>query len=361
LLYAIFFIYVIWFWTHQPKPNNVITNQDIGITVIVAVRDEEENVLNCIYSILNNKLNSGCFELIVINDHSTDGTVSLLETINRSNYKYFNLPEYTTGKKRAIAFGVEKSKFPIILCTDGDCIVGQKWIQTMAMSLSYNQKSFATGIVLPRYVNSALGYFQQLDFMASMVLTFFGIKKKLFFLANGANMIFYKSVFQDINGFEGNENIASGDDVFLMQKFIQAKGEDTLGFSFEDEGLVFTKSEKSWKELWQQRKRWATKLKALNDYKLMIIQGFVFIVALTTISSFIMSFIYSFLFTSFLILFFGKMIVDFYFLKNVSKSLKIYFDIQYFASSFIIYYGHIIISGLHALMPTKYTWKKRKI
>jgi hypothetical protein len=62
-----------------------------------------------------------------------------------------------------------------------------------------------------------LHHFQQLDIASLQGATIgsFGINKG--FMCNGANFV-YQILFQELNGFHGNDTIASGDDVFLLQK-----------------------------------------------------------------------------------------------------------------------------------------------
>jgi cellulose synthase/poly-beta-1,6-N-acetylglucosamine synthase-like glycosyltransferase len=84
----------------------------------------------------------------------------------------------------------------------------------------------------------------------------FGINKG--FMCNGANFGYTKSLFQDLNGFVGNDKIASGDDVFLLQKTI-AQCPEKVHYLKSKETIVRTQPTDSWKALFHQRVRWASK------------------------------------------------------------------------------------------------------
>ena len=106
--------------------------------------------------------------------------------------------------------------------------------------------------------SSFLENFQLLDFLSLQGATLggFGIKKP--FLCNGANLAYKKTVFLELNGFQGNDNIASGDDIFLFEKFYK-KHPNCVHFLKSNKAIVRTNALKSWKELIQQRMRWAAK------------------------------------------------------------------------------------------------------
>jgi cellulose synthase/poly-beta-1,6-N-acetylglucosamine synthase-like glycosyltransferase len=84
----------------------------------------------------------------------------------------------------------------------------------------------------------------------------FGIGKG--FMCNGANFAYTKSLFEDLNGFDGNNTIASGDDVFLLQKAI-AKYPEKVHYLKSKNTIVTTQPLNDWKSLFYQRVRWASK------------------------------------------------------------------------------------------------------
>ena len=358
--YLIFRIYLLWNKITIEKLETNITQN--SISVIIAVRNEEENIIECLTSILNNDYPSEKYEVIIIDDHSNDDTREKIKSIRSDQIKLYSLTEDKFGKKAAITYGVNLARYSLILCTDGDCMVGKNWLNTHNSFYSSGQNMMCTGIVLPANENSILSDFQYFDFSAIMAVSAYGITTGNFFLANGANISYRKNVFDDLDGFSGNENIASGDDLFLMHKLGQ-KRSDSIRFIASNQGAVITKSEKSWSDLIEQRIRWASKSIETTDSNLKALQAFVFIYNMVILGYFF-CLIFSFSLMgllSFAVVLSFKLITDYFFLKIICDRFRRQIPIKSFFACFGIYFIHIICSGIVALAPKFYLWKGRKV
>lgn len=107
-------------------------------------------------------------------------------------------------------------------------------------------------------------------------------------MTNGANLGYRKELFFSVNGFESNNTIASGDDVFLLEQFL--KLDSTKVFFLKDyNALVKTFPVNNWSTLIQQRRRWAAKITYYNNRFTQIIGLLVFFSNLFIISAFILS------------------------------------------------------------------------
>ena len=139
---ALTYIWLIHFyvkgWLKTPSQNtkfNIPPSK--AITVVVAVRNEEVNIESCVQSILNQNYPKELFEVIVVNDFSTDKTLKILENF-KEKIKIVKLSEHlppenalVPNKKKAITMAVSLSKHNVILCADGDCVYGPNWILSM--------------------------------------------------------------------------------------------------------------------------------------------------------------------------------------------------------------------------------------
>jgi biofilm PGA synthesis N-glycosyltransferase PgaC len=352
-------IYWIWKGFRQGQNHQLSPAESFppSISIVIAARNEASGIQKCVSSILNNDFPSHLFEIIIIDDHSTDQTYDLAASFQSANLKVFRLPDGITGKKAAIQFGVNQTKNEIILCTDADCEVEKSWISSHLHAYKNENLAFCTGIVLPKQLGPTLFNFQWLDFASTMVITANGIFRKQYYLANGANMSFRKSAFLAIRGFEQNKDRASGDDIFLIQNLANQHG---IGFISSPFSKVCTKSEATWKDFFVQRKRWATKALASPDKNVMKIQGFVLLYALFTLLMLPLMFFECYLFGAALaILVLGKMLTDFFFLSQVTTHFRKPEVMSSFLTSFFIYYVHILYSGWNATFPSKYAWKSR--
>jgi cellulose synthase/poly-beta-1,6-N-acetylglucosamine synthase-like glycosyltransferase len=361
IIIIVYGILIFWIWSgfkqgfQLPFPNNDLSNY--GISIVIAARNEASHIQACIESILKNNFPEHLYEVIIIDDHSTDQTYELVKSFAQANVTVITLPEGVTGKKNAIQYAINLSKYEIILCTDADGVVEKQWIAGHYQAYQNERTTFCTGIVLPNRVGTALFDFQWLDFASTMAITANGIYRKQYFLANGANMSFRKSAFLDIQGFEQNKDRASGDDIFLIQNLAKQHDIGFISFPF---AKVYTKSEPSWKGFFIQRKRWATKALASPDTMVMKIQGFVFLVAIITIVTLLLTLVQPQIFgLAFAILVLGKMAVDYVFLHKVSLHFGRQEAMKSFFASFLMYYIHILYSGWHATFPSHFQWKSR--
>lgn len=337
------------------------THSSLNISVLIPARNEEKHLKACLEAILSQNDIHIIEEILVLDDHSTDSTREIIENLNNPLIRCISLPASLTGKKAAITLGVKLAKAPVIALTDADCIPEKNWIRSVGKQYADQQSLiFTTGLVSIQDHENVLSRFQSLDFIANMALTAWGIKNQYFYLANGANMSFRKTSFEDVGGYGGNEHIASGDDVFLIKKMAEQKNK-TLMFLHDPDAAVVTTPQKSWETLWEQRKRWATKSKAYASGTLWSFQALTFLLSAGIIGFLLYGLIFSagMMYISMLILLF-KAVVDYLFLSGLSKKWNLRPALQYYPLSFLTYLIYIILMGLTALFPSAYSWKGRK-
>jgi cellulose synthase/poly-beta-1,6-N-acetylglucosamine synthase-like glycosyltransferase len=225
-------------------------------SIVVPFRNEAENLPKLLHSISLLNYPNDLFEIILVDDDSE-------EEFSITNYEFSitiinNNRKSGSPKKDAIETAIKISKNDWIITTDADCLVPKDWLLSFDNYIQItNKKMVAAGVrYLPK--NGFLHTFQTLDFLSLQGATIgsFGIEKP--FMCNGANFAYSKKFFHELKGFEGNENIASGDDVFLLQKAV-LKYPKHVGFLFNTKSIVATQTVNTWKELFMQRVRWAAK------------------------------------------------------------------------------------------------------
>ena len=182
-------------------------NPKTSFTIIVPFRDEEENLPNLLSSFSKLNYPTDLFEVILVDDSSKEKfqvlgfkfRVSIIDNIRVSN----------SPKKDAISIAMKQVKTDWVITTDADCIVHENWLLTFDNYIQENNISMLAGAVTYECENSFLHHFQQLDLTSLQGATIgsFGIKKA--FMCNGANFAYKKSLFEKLNGFEGNDKIAS--------------------------------------------------------------------------------------------------------------------------------------------------------
>ena len=238
-------------------------------SVIIPFRNEAENLPDLLTSISNLNYPKSLFEVILVDDDSNDESVLIIEKILASNSTIDNIRiiknERTSNspKKDAITSAIKVSNYNWIVTTDADCILPQYWLDTFDESIQTEKPNCIVAPVTYHGENSFLNRFQTLDFLSLQGATIggFGINKP--FMCNGANFAYRKSEFKSVKGFEGNDGIASGDDMFLLEKFIEHNSKKVRYLKAKT-AIVTTNPAENLGSLIHQRIRWASKASRYN-------------------------------------------------------------------------------------------------
>jgi len=365
LLYIFLIIYFYVFWENIPKPN-IKTKEQLFFSVIIPFRNESEHIERLIQSLNLQDYPTEKYEVIFVDDFSDDNTLKLLspslmdhhQVIDLDNEVGFN--EYQSNKKAGINLAISRAKGTHIITLDADCVCKPKWLKVINKALQSTSSRIMTGPVLIRKPKSLLAYFQSSDVLASMGVTGAGNESKICYLANGANLVFEKNLFEELGGYKGNENIASGDDVFLFHKAIKA--DVKTGFIKSADAVVLTPAEKTLKAFRNQRIRWSTKSRYFSHFGTLFVAGFVFTFNIVLLINFFLGLFFSnIVLQIFLIQFFLKILFDFIFLQKVAKNLKYKMNPVFFLISSLLFPLYYVWISIVALFNKEYEWKNRKI
>ncbi len=238
-------------------------NPKTEFSIVVPFRNEEKNLPRLLESIKNINYPEAFFEVILVDDFSDDNSQSLIYKWRMANPTFkITLIESVrmTGspKKDAILRAIPIAVSDWIITTDADCSLPPEWLSTYNGYILSNDVSMIAGPVVYDTKFSFLHLFQQADLLSLQAATIgsFGIGKA--FMCNGANLAYTKKLFNELSGFSGNSKIPGGDDVFLLQK-ATASVPEKVHYLKSRNSIVATNPAVSWKELFNQRVRWASK------------------------------------------------------------------------------------------------------
>lgn len=341
-----------------------IKNSDVkSVSVIVPFRNEAENILNCYNGLINQTYPQNKYEIIFIDDYSTDDSVEKLKTaINNSNIKILKLSNTNIKhayKKQAVKMGIENSIGEIIVTTDADCTHQENWLETL---LSYydDETAFISGPIEFNSTKSVFSKLQKLEF-AGLVLTGAGlIGSGEPIICNAANLTFRKNVFFEVGGYDDMMNLTSGDDELLMQK-IAAEKKHKIKFAFNKSAIVKTEANENLNKFYQQRKRWASK-SLFYKSKLLLVNLFaIFLFFLNLLLLPILAIIINkYIILLFLFEFIIKIVVEYRIISFGKKHLFNNLNMQLFLLAEIVHIPYIIISALSGLFGN-YKWKNREV
>ena len=340
---------------------------DTAFTVLIPFRNEAANLPRLLSSLAALDYPKNKVEIILIDDHSTDDSEQVIQNMKR-RHKDLNLiliHSTTIGaspKKEALELGVGMASNPWIITTDADCVLPKNWLMAFDGFIGSDPPRMIVAPVTYSSGKRFLDKFQLLDFMSLQGTTMgsFGLKGKGIsrpFLCNGANLCYEKKAFFDVDGYKDNKNIASGDDVFLLEKMYD-KFPDQVKFIKSAEAIVRTSGQENLNGLIKQRVRWAAKTSSYQHPFGKLVGLSVFLTNALLIILLVLSTFNSFSWLYFGFIYLLKFNVDFILLYKTAT----FFDQKevmssYFLSSIVYPFFTVWVALLSIKGP--YTWKDR--
>lgn len=340
------------------QPQEIATSR---VTVVIPARNEEKNIRACL-SALNDQTGIGSQpEIIVVDDHSNDETASIASAMGATviNLKNEEIGTTIAFKKMAIAKGIRYAQGDIILTTDADCIVPRQWIHILTGVLKHTKAVMVTGPVRMRPGNTLLSKFQSLDFAILQGITAASVHSGLHDMSSGANLGYLKTAFYEVNGFEGIDDIATGDDMLLMQK-ISSRFPGRIRYAFNRNAIVETETEPTWRAFFRQRIRWSSKATRYHDKKLFRILLMVYLLNVCMLFFLAMAFLSPVHFSFCLAAFMLKTLVEWNFVNNILKFFSLSQLMNLFPLVQPLHVFYTVISGTFGQLG-KVEWKGRKV
>jgi glycosyltransferase involved in cell wall biosynthesis len=238
-------------------------------SVIIPFRNEAEKLPALLQSISELNYPKELFELIFVDDASDDESNAQLMGFlaqARTDIKIIsNIRKTNSPKKDAISTAIDIAKYDWISTTDADCMLPEFWLETFDSYIQTHQPELIVAPVTYTEPKNFIERFQLLDVLSLQGVTIGGFGIKQPFLCNGANLAYKKTLFQSLQGFDGNTHIASGDDIFLLEKAIK-KDKKSVHYLKSKHAIVTTHAQSDFESLIAQRVRWASKTSAYQNY-----------------------------------------------------------------------------------------------
>jgi len=381
-------------WRKIPEFQIKNIEPKIRFSVVIPFRNEAENLPGLLNSLSELNYPTLKFEIFMVDDASEDASVQICSAFIIShpeiqinlikNQRFSNSP-----KKDAIATAINNAGFEYIITTDADCEIPENWLQAYNEIILETESKLVAGPVkiVESHSKSTKGgeplssqikishtstnldtnqgkrwlkyfqAFQEMDFMSLQAAGAGGFGLGKAFMCNGANLCYEKAAFLKADGFSGNDNISSGDDVFLLQKFTEKKL--PVHFLKCAEAIVITKPQQDLTTLISQRIRWAAKTPAYKSRFSKLVGLTVLFMNFSLVIGAFLTLFNIFPYQPLLFAFFFKFNLDFALMFHSAE----FFDRKdvlrnYFWSSFIypVFSSYVAILSLFS----GYEWKGRK-
>ena len=267
VIYSILILFYRAGWQELKQFSQTGHEPSLTISVIIPARNEEKNIGKLLSSLEKQTYPNHLFEVIVVDDHSTDGTANIISSYSFAKLIKLEFDNINSYKKKAIETGISAASGDLIVTTDADCIAPESWLKTIAAFKENTNAVFVAAPVVMENDSTLLQTFQALDFLVLQGITAASVQKRFHNMCNGANLAYERKIFFEINGFAGIDHIASGDDMLLMQK-VAEKFPGKTSYLLSKDAIVTTEIPKTWKEFFNQRIRWASKATNYSDIKI---------------------------------------------------------------------------------------------
>lgn len=323
-------------------------------TVVVAVRNEEKNILRCLKALENLVYPEDKLEIIISDGYSTDATVKIVDEFIKDKKRFKRITanpekENLKGKANAIDSAVRISGGDIILTTDADCELNPLWVKTIC-SYYKNDVGIVNGFTTQSAYNGFSGM-QAIDFVYLLIVAAGTINLGYPISCIGNNMSYRKKVYLETGGYEKLPFSVTEDFKLLMAIYNLKKYK--LIFPLEKDALVTSLPCTGVIELYRQKKRWGVGGLGVP------LRGFVIMAFgwLVNLSILLTPVFYS---DTWLYLAIFKIAIDLFVLFPVHSRLGIKRNLRYFIWFEIYFIIYVIALPLIVLSSRKVVWKGRE-
>ena len=337
------------------------------VTIIIPARNEEKNIKDCLSSVCQQNFPVNLFEVLLVDDHSTDQTSSIANELGFTNLKVITLADHIgknkiqSFKKIGIATAITQSTGTLIVTTDADCVVNPNWLNYLVSFYEAHSYKFIAAPVNFYKEKNLLEKFQSLDFQGMMGITGAGIEGNFMRMCNGANLAYEKSAYSAVDGFAGIDQLASGDDMLLMQKIVR-KFPGSIGYLKNPAARTLTQAQPDLNHFISQRLRWASKSTAYPEKQVTFMLAMTFFFCWSIILSLLLiPFFGKTMFFVFLIQFLIKSMMDYQLLSTMTKFFGRNDLLKAFWISQIFHILYVAGIGLLANLKKEYNWKGRVV
>ena len=231
-----------------------------AFSVLIAARDEAGHLPTLLAALAAQTYRD--FEVLIADDHSTDGTAALLSAAAVTAdfpLRVVALPPQQTGKKAALTAAQAQARAPWLVCTDADCRPGPGWLAAYAAHLArHPTANFISGPVLLTGPDTLFQALVGLEFAGLIGVGAACLARQQPTMCNGANLAYRRAAFAAVGGFTDTAHLASGDDEFLLHA-IHRRFPGTAFFLAAAAAIVATPAPATLPALLRQRVRWASK------------------------------------------------------------------------------------------------------
>lgn len=331
------------------KKSNITFKQKLSI--VIAAKNEEKNINSLFDSLELLNYPKDNYEVIFVDDNSTDKTAELIQSRVSGNKNYTFIKAANKefeGKKGALSIGIKSAKYNFIVITDADCKPETNWLNAIAGVLDYGY-DFVFGVAPIKTGSALVEKLSAFENLRNTYLTIAAVGLNIPYSAAARSFAFRKTSFERLGGYANTKETLSGDDDLLLREAV--KNKMLIATVIEPGAFIFSDPSKSFTEYFKQKKRHLqTSFHYLLKQKLFL--AFWHIINLISIASVLLSFFNPlFLFPVFV-----KLIYDFVIAIKFQQQLGHKFRFYEIIFLQLLYEVFVVINFFNSLKG-KVEWK----
>lgn len=325
-----------------------------SLSIIVAARNEEKNIAECIEALSKLVFPKEKLEIIIVDDNSTDSTYKIVEEFIKYKPEFILIKSKNEignlkGKTNALANALEIAKGEVIATTDADCIMHPLWAKTL---ISYYKDD--VGAVFG-YTNMTEGKFfetmQSVDSVYLLAVAGGTMNMNMPMSCIGNNMSYRRKAYDEVGGYE-SLSFSITEDYRLLRALV-ALNKYKIIYPINENSLVTTKPCEDLKTLYRQRKRWSVG-GLENDWRGHTLMLFGYLANLFLPLSLILS---PWVLKFYIPLRFAA---DYFFLKQIYGKLNLKFTLRHLIIFEIYFLGYSLIIPFILMKSREVIWKDQK-
>lgn len=348
VIYLFLIVRFIYGWHITPLFYPQAPTQQTPISIVCPCKNERVH-LPYLFQAINEQTYQN-FELIIVNDHSTDDSMTYANEVANDIETLSVINNQGKGKKQALKTGIEKAKYELIVTIDADCIPNTLWLETI---VDFYEKNKTDLIVCPIKMEGKDNFFtnfQKFE-MVSLIASGGGaIGSGMPILCNGANLAFTRKTWTN-NQQNLQYQESSGDDIYLLQSVSKRGGK--IQFLKSPNSLVITQAQQSIKAFLLQHARWMSKRAALSDKNYLLTAITVYTISNLLIINLLLAPFYPTLWKSLCFLFGSKLMIDTLFFAKIKSFFGLKKIVLKTLLYSLIYPFYVVATSIVSIVPKR--------
>jgi poly-beta-1,6-N-acetyl-D-glucosamine synthase len=334
----------------------VLTEAKGFVSVIVPFRNEADSLPVIIKCLQLQAFRD--FEVILVDDESSDNSYAVAASLIAGDRHFKLIQAKGSGKKNALTEGIGVAQGEIIATTDADCVMGSEWINEILGPFDRKEIQMVFGPVMVKEGTDFFSKIQVLEFagVIGTGIAAFGLGYPLY--CNGANLAYRKSVFKEVNGYQDNLQVSSGDDEFLLKNVAEKYG-GAIHFINNSRAVVTTRPQARLDLFVHQRIRWSSKWRHTPGLTSKLLAVLTFLIQCAVLMT-VVAVLFGTSSHALIFLLGSKILLEYIFLFRLAFYFKLKFSFVQFLVLEMVYPFYVLYIGIMCNFSS-YRWKGRKL